>query len=164
MTRNNPFKRIACATIVVLASGAGPAAADDAALNADELARWTTSLTRIRDMTPEWGVQGADAFKTSSDAGVPVFYLDVRKPEEWEKGVVQGAVTIRLTKLATETGLAELPKDKSTIIAIYCKSGHRSALALPLLHQLGYSNAISMKGGYEGWIEAGYPITGATGE
>ena len=71
-------------------TGIGAASRQRVALDTDDLSRWTTSLTQIRDMTPEWGVQGADAFKTSSDAGVPVFYLDVRKPEEWEKGVVRG--------------------------------------------------------------------------
>lgn len=164
MTLSNPFKRHVLAAFVALATGAGLAAANSAALDADSLSRWTASLTQIRNMTPQWAVQGADAFKASSDAGVPVFYLDVRKPEEWEKGIVQGAVRVSLTDLATQAGLASLPEDKSTIVAVYCKSGHRSALAIPLLHQLGYVNAISIKGGYEGWVTAGYPVTGATGQ
>lgn len=158
------FRRIICTIIVALFTGSAPALADNAALDKDDLAHWTMALTQIRDMSPQWGVQGAAAFKTSSDAGVPVFYLDVRKPDEWEKGIIEGAVLVSLTELASETGIAKMPEGKSTIIAVYCKSGHRSALALPLLHQLGYINAISIKEGYDGWLEAGYPVQGAAEE
>lgn len=80
-----------------------------------------------RDMTPELGVQGVDAFKARSDAGVPVFYLDVRKPEEWDKGAMENAVRVSLIDLASESGLSSLPEDKMTIIAVYFKSGHLSA-------------------------------------
>ena len=65
---------------------------------------------------------------------------------------------LRVAELATEAGIAALPESKTTIMAVYCKSGHRSALAIPLLHRLGYVNATSMQGGYEGWVEAGYPV------
>lgn len=130
--------------------------------DADDLARWAAAYAEIKAMEPKWGVQGAEAFKASSDAGVPVFYLDVRTDEEWAKGYVEGAVHVSLTTLATPDGIAKLPEDKSTIMAVYCKSGHRSALAIPALHALGYANAVSMKGGYEGWAEAGYPLEGVT--
>ena len=111
-------------------------------------------------MSPKWGVQGADAFKASADAGVPVFFLDVRTPEEWEGGHVEGATHVPLTTLPTAEGMASLPENKAAIIAVYCKSGHRSALSVPVLHAMGYSNAVSMSGGYEGWVEQGYPVEG----
>ena len=136
--------------------------ADMAAPTADELAAWSEAYAAIGEMEPKWAVQGAEAFKASSDAGVPVVYLAVRTEAEWAKGIVEGAVKATLTQLATEDGMAMLPENKTAIIAVYCKSGHRSALATPLLHRLGYVNAVSMKGGYEAWVEAGYPVEGAT--
>lgn len=148
-------------TVALLALGPQPVAAGADGLDSEDLDRWTAALIHARDMTPQWAVQGADAFKASSDAGVPVVYLDVRKPEEWENGVIEGATLVRLTELATQPGLAKLPADKSAVIAVYCKSGHRSALAIPLLHQLGYVNASSMKGGYDAWAELGFPVSGA---
>lgn len=163
MTQTKLFARIAGAAALALLAGSPFAHAEGELPNAVELARWQAALTQIRTMAPEWAVQGAEAFKTSSDAGVPVVYLDVRKPEEWEKGVIEGATQVSLTDLPTAEGLAKLPEDRTSIIAVYCKSGHRSALAIPLLHLLGYSNAISMKGGYEAWVEAGYPVTGTDG-
>ena len=148
---------LACAAVLA----AQGAMAEMMAPTADELAAWSQAYAAIGGMEPKWAVQGADAFKASSDAGVPVVYLDVRTKTEWEKGIVEGAVKATLTDLATADGMAMLPDNKTAIIAVYCKSGHRSALAVPLLHRLGYVNAISMKGGYEGWVEAGFPVEGA---
>ena len=126
----------------------------------DDLARWQAAYSEIKGMSPTWGVQGAEAFKTSADAGVPVFYLDVRTDEEVAQGHVEGSTHVALSTLATAEGMAALPEDKNAIIAVYCKSGHRSALAIPFLHSLGYANAVSMSGGYEGWAEAGDPVAG----
>ncbi len=145
---------ICCAVLFAAAT----ASADMAEPTAAELEAWAIAYSAIEAMEPKWGVQGADAFKASSDAGVPVVYLDVRTEAEWAKGIVEGAVKVTLTDLATEDGAALLPDRKSAIIAVYCKSGHRSALAIPLLQRYGYVNAISMKGGYEGWVKAGYPV------
>ena len=160
MTKTILLKRMAC--VAALAVAAAGANAEMAGPDEKALALWEAALTEVKGMTPAWAVQGAEAFKESTDAGVPVVYLDVRKPEEWEKGVVEGAVLVSLTKLPTQDGMADLPADKTALIAVYCKSGHRSAMAIPLLHQLGYVNAVSMSGGYEAWVEAGYPVTGAS--
>ncbi|MDJ0826686.1 MAG: rhodanese-like domain-containing protein [Rhodobacter sp.] len=153
------MKTAAIAAALLTAHGAS---AEMMAPTADELAAWSEAYASFGGMEPKWAVQGADAFKASSEAGVPVVYLDVRTEKEWEKGIVEGAVKATLTQLATEDGMGLLPDSKTAIIAVYCKSGHRSALAIPLLHRLGYSNAISMKGGYEGWVAAGYPVEGAS--
>lgn len=109
-------------------------------------------------MSPKWGKQGVEAFKASLDAGVPMLFLDVRAAEEWQDGVIDGALLIDLNELPTKEMLARLPEDRNTIIAIYCKLGHRSSLALALLHQLGYENALRMSGGMEAWREAGYRV------
>lgn len=137
----------------VSACATAPALQDDA----DGLARWQMSYDEIRGMSPKWGLQGIAAFKKTVDAGVPVVFVDVRTPKEWAGGVVKDAVLINLNTLPTAKGLAKLPQDPAAIIAIYCKSGHRSTMALPMLHQLGYKNAISMKGGWMAWSKAGYP-------
>jgi rhodanese-related sulfurtransferase len=148
---------LATALGIAVFGAAGAASADMAAMTPDELAAWSSAYSEIKAMEPKWGVQGGDAFHAMSAAGVPVVYLDVRTAEEREKGVVAGAVQVALTELPTEAGMAALPEDKSVIVAVYCKSGHRSALAIPLMHRLGYINATSMKGGYEGWVKAGFP-------
>jgi rhodanese-related sulfurtransferase len=126
--------------------------------DSDYLARWQATYDGLLKMKPKWGKQGAEAFKTSVDAGVPILYLDVRTPKEWQEGVIENALLINLNTLPTPENLARLPKDRDTIIGIYCKAGHRSTLALALLHQLGYKNAINMSGGMQAWRKAGYPV------
>jgi rhodanese-related sulfurtransferase len=50
-----------------------------------------------------------------------------------------------------------LPDPTATIV-LYCGGGYRSALAAKNLQEMGYTNVISMDGGFRGWTEAGYPI------
>lgn len=151
------FRPTALALSVLLTT-TGMALAD---MTPAEMEAWAASYAEIKGMSPRWGHQGAEAFKTTADAGVPIIFLDVRTPEERAKGVVEGAIQVSLTDLATADGVALLPADKTAIIAVYCKGGYRSGLAMPFLHRMGYENAISMDGGYTAWAEAGYPVEGA---
>lgn len=82
--------------------------------------------------------------------------VDVREPEEWEGGVVPGAITIPrgLLELQIED---EIP-DRNQEIVCYCAGGVRSALAVKALHQLGYKKVVSMAGGFNGWKNAALTI------
>ena len=159
-----PLKRFHWMLTIVFASlliGTGCAQTGPVALqnDVDGLARWQMTYDGIRDMSPKWGKQGVEAFKASLDAGVPIHFLDVRTPKEWSAGVIKGAQLINLNVLPQAENVALLPQDRNTIIGVYCKSGHRSTLALTLLHQLGYKNTINMDGGWVAWSKAGYPMT-----
>ena len=44
--------------------------------------------------------------------------------------------------------------DKSKAVLIYCRLGSRSALAAQTLQQLGYTNVLSMVGGFEAWAKS----------
>lgn len=155
-----PFKFVRIAATLGLMSLALGACATQGSAQLDNasLSRWQATYAEIRDMTPKWGNQSEAALKTSMDAGVPIVFMDVRTPQEWSNGIVPGALLLNLNELPTAEKVAMLPADKNAIIAIYCKSGHRSALALTLMHQLGYKNATSMSGGWDGWSKAGYPV------
>lgn len=158
-----PFKFIKIAAtlgLMSLALGALGAYATPANAQLDDasLSDWQAVYAEIKDMNPKWGLQGEAAIKTSMDAGVPIVFVDVRTPQEWSEGILPGALMISLHELPTAQKVAMLPADKNAIIAIYCKSGHRSAMALTLMHQLGYKNATSMSGGWVGWSKAGYPV------
>jgi rhodanese-related sulfurtransferase len=50
------------------------------------------------------------------------------------------------------------PADKNAEIVIYCSSGHRSTMAMTILLTEGYTNVTSLKGGFGGWVEAGFPV------
>jgi rhodanese-related sulfurtransferase len=47
--------------------------------------------------------------------------------------------------------------DKSKAVLIYCRLGNRSALAAQTMQQLGYTNVLSMAGGYEAWKKSQTP-------
>ena len=70
--------------------------------------------------------------------------LDVRTREEYASGHLDGAKSLPLDELE-ERILAELP-DKNAKIAVYCRSGVRSAAAAEKLAELGYTNARDMGG------------------
>ncbi|WP_299870337.1 rhodanese-like domain-containing protein [uncultured Hoeflea sp.] len=161
---NTPIRLSIIAAIaagaLIAGAGADAAMAEENPLFAPSpnyLERAHTTLTGLRNMTPKWGIQPVEAFKTTMDAGVPIVMIDVREPAEWAEGVIDGAMLLNLNEIPTEEGLAKLPADRMTAIGVYCKSGHRSGLALSVLHQLGYANAINMAGGFEAWKKAEYP-------
>jgi phage shock protein E len=79
--------------------------------------------------------------------------LDVRTPEEFASGYIEGALNIPVQVLAQNLSL--LPKDQE--IVIYCRSGNRSAQAAEILGQNGYDAVLDM-GGIIAWQNAGYTL------
>lgn len=86
-------------------------------------------------------------------AGKPHFLLDVRTPEEFESGHIADAANIAVQILPEN--LNAIPKDQPVVI--YCRSGNRSAQALEILRQAGYTDVYDM-GGIIAWQNAGYPV------
>jgi L-ascorbate metabolism protein UlaG (beta-lactamase superfamily)/rhodanese-related sulfurtransferase len=86
-----------------------------------------------------------------------VVILDVRKADEFAEGHIKGAVLIdQFQSDFMEQAKAKLPMDKT--IAIYCRSGRRSANAAGKLADIGYK-CVNLKGGILAWKEAGMPVT-----
>jgi len=79
--------------------------------------------------------------------------LDVRTPDEFKEGHIEGAILIPVSEL--EGRLDELPKDKPIIT--YCKSGGRSENAAEVLVENGFTQIYDM-GGILDWIDKGYPV------
>ncbi len=75
--------------------------------------------------------------------------VDVRRPEEFAAGHINGATLMPLDNLPAT--YSSLPKKGKLIV--YCRSGHRSALAVQFLLSHGYKNAVSMNGGYLAWTQ-----------
>lgn len=90
-----------------------------------------------------------------ADSGVVI--LDVRTAAEFAEGHLQGAILIDQSQSDfVEKAKAVLPMDKK--IAIYCRSGRRSANAAGKLGDIGYK-CVNLKGGIIAWKEAGKPVT-----
>ena len=84
----------------------------------------------------------------------PLRVLDIREREEFEQGYVPGAKFIPRGHL--EMQVENWESDRDAPIAVYCAGGVRSAFAAKTLHQLGYSNVVSVRGGFGAWKNAGY--------
>ena len=50
------------------------------------------------------------------------------------------------------------PEDMDSEITAYCGSGHRSTMAMTILLSYLYESVGSLKGGFGGWVEEGYPV------
>lgn len=86
-----------------------------------------------------------------------VVILDVRTASEYAEGHIKGAVLIDQFKSDfLEQARQRLPKDRT--IAVYCRSGRRSANACGKLEAEG-DKPINLKGGIMAWMKEGKPIT-----
>ena len=91
-----------------------------------------------------------------------VVILDVRKVDEFAEGHIKGAILIdQFQSDFVEQAQAKLPKDKT--IAVYCRSGRRSANAAGKLADIGYK-CVNLKGGIRAWKKADMPVTTVDGE
>lgn len=95
------------------------------------------------------------AVKKQMDAGEKFYLVDTREDSEWNNGRLPGAV--HLCKGIIERDIEKTIPDKNAEIVLYCGGGFRSALAADNLQRMGYTNVISMDGGWRGWNAAGYP-------
>src|SRR5919106_1942010 len=87
--------------------------------------------------------------KALLDQGQQIKLVDVREPAEWQINRLPGATLIPLDTLPDH--LAELPQTEPVVL--YCKSGVRSAEALALLKQSGFSTARHLGGGITAWAK-----------
>jgi molybdopterin/thiamine biosynthesis adenylyltransferase/rhodanese-related sulfurtransferase len=79
--------------------------------------------------------------------------LDVREPDEYEQGALPGAIHIPRGHLESQVE-TKLP-DKSAPVVVYCAGGTRSAFAAETLGLLGYTDVVSMAGGFNKWKNEG---------
>ncbi len=82
-------------------------------------------------------------------------FLDVREPDEYEQGALPDAVHVPRGNLEFQVE-GRLP-DKSAPVVVYCAGGARSALAAKTLGDLGYTDVVSLTGGFNKWKDEGKP-------
>lgn len=75
--------------------------------------------------------------------------IDVRTPGEFEKGKISAAVNMNFFDADFKEQLNDL--DKSQPVLIYCASGGRSAKAVAMMKEMGFSEIHELDGGYRAW-------------
>ena len=80
--------------------------------------------------------------------------VDVRERDEYEQGYIPGAVHIPRGNL--ESRIENTVSDRNAPVILYCAAGNRSAFAAKTLHELGYTDVVSLAGGFSGWKQNGH--------
>ena len=89
-------------------------------------------------------------------SGDPHLLVDIREDNEWMEGHVAGAV--HLGKGIIERDIETRVPERNTKLVLYCGGGFRSALAADALQKMGYTNAISLDGGWRALQASGLPL------
>mgnify|MGYP003504813625 CR=1 FL=1 len=86
----------------------------------------------------------------------PCVLIDVREDREWLAGHLPQAM--HLGKGIIERDIEQVVQDKQQTMVLYCGGGFRSALAADVLQQMGYTDVLSLAGGYSAWLAQGLTI------
>ena len=113
------------------------------------LAIVSDAKTRIRECT-------VDDVKAMLDRGDTVTLIDTREESEWARGHLPRAR--HLSKGIIERDIENAVPDHATRLVLYCGGGFRFALADDALQKMGYTDVISMDGGWSGWVAKKYPV------
>ena len=89
--------------------------------------------------------------------GQPLVILDVREKEEFDVAHLQGA--IHLGKGVIERDIESFGLADDTRMVLYCGGGYRSAIAAKSLQDMGWTNVISLWGGWRGILAEGLPLS-----
>ena len=84
-----------------------------------------------------------------------VAILDVRTPEEFAEGFIEGARNIDFYRDDFEIEINSLDKESS--YALYCRSGKRSGQAAQMMQEAGFLSVSNLDGGMIDWANAGMP-------
>ena len=87
-------------------------------------------------------------------ATAPGTLVDVRTPEEWKDGVIEGALLIDFHSADFASTIKNV--DASKPVYLYCAAGGRSYKAAQLLGKEGYTHVVELDGGMGAWKEAGH--------
>ena len=102
------------------------------------------------EVTPE-------ELKARIEAGDKPQLLDVREQDEVQHGIVPGAK--HLSRAHFESRIEDVVPDKDAEVVVYCASGVRSVFSADTMKELGYTNVISMSGGFNRWKDLGYTFS-----
>ena len=95
-------------------------------------------------------------YKQMLAAGQKHLLIDVREDNEFAAAHAAGAM--HLGKGIIERDIERTVPDKATPMVLYCGGGFRSALAADALQKMGYTNVISLDGGWHAYEVSGLPI------
>ena len=113
------------------------------------IAGCSSSDAVLETVSPE---AAAEAIANTPD----VVVLDIRTPEEFAEGFIEGASNIDFYGSDFASQLDAL--DKEAPYVVYCRSDNRTGQAMEVFADLGFTNVTEIDGGIVNWYESGLPI------
>ena len=141
-TRNGPFRTLAPGLVLIL------------------IVALLTSCGSDGDNSAEEGfalVSPGDAAALLEDRPADLIVLDVRTPDEYDEGHIDGSIMLDFYEADFADRLAQL--DPEVPYLVYCRSGNRSGQTTQLMEDLGFSTVYDVDGGVIAWAEAGLPLS-----
>jgi rhodanese-related sulfurtransferase len=113
-------------------------------------------VTVIKKLSPKEGYELIQKNKTNPDFVI----LDIRTPEEFESGHIEGAVNINYH---SDTFVEDLNKlDKNKTYFVYCRTGRRSSDAIGIMTRQGFRELFRIDGDIVKWKALGLPVVKGT--
>jgi rhodanese-related sulfurtransferase len=113
-------------------------------------------LKLVHDAKSHIKETNVEGYKQMLSEGESPVLVDTREDNEFTAGHMKGAV--HLSRGIIERDIELRYPDKSTPLVLYCGGGYRSALAAESLQKMGYTNAISLDGGWKALKDSGLPV------
>ncbi|MGB3182378.1 MAG: rhodanese-like domain-containing protein [Cyclobacteriaceae bacterium] len=135
-------------TLITMYGCGSKSTAEAEAKEVDMVAVLDAALSRITHVK-------APYFKAMLDKDTDPHIVDVRTPQEFASGHLDGSVNIDISQPGFEEALKQLDKDRT--IYVYCAAGGRSTRAAALLGAGGFE-VVNMQDGMTGWQGAGFEV------
>ncbi len=107
-------------------------------------------------LTPKEALTVIEANRGNPSLGI----IDVRTPEEFESGHIEGAVNINYHDDGFVDALDKL--DKSKTYVVYCRTGRRSSDAVGIMKRQGFKDVYRIEGDIVRWRSEGLPLVKPT--
>jgi rhodanese-related sulfurtransferase len=102
--------------------------------------------------------QGVDVKTAQGMVSQGALLLDVREPAEYAAVHAVNAKLLPLGQVGMRLQELEAYKDKP--VAVICRSGRRSAQAVAMLQEAGFTKVVNVQGGTSAWVDAGLDVVG----
>jgi len=145
-------------SLLLVACGGDDAATDTSVPASSDTAEASSEADGAPSVSGISTISVDEAAALTTDPPADLVVLDVRTPEEFAEGHLEGAVLVDFYDADFADQLAALDPDVPYLV--YCRSGNRSGQTLSVMEQLGFSSVVDVDGGIVAWTSAGLPVTG----
>lgn len=144
--------------VLIVAAVAAVVAVGIAALSlgSSDTADTTDTTAAVSEAVTLVSAQEATELIASHTGDDTFAVVDVRSPEEFASGHLEGAVNLNVEDPAFADLIGEL--DPAGTYLVYCHSGNRSAVATAQLRDAGFEHVFELDGGITSWSGAGLPL------